>query len=57
MENKKNIWQNCYKMHLGDKEEFYPDSQSSEILIRVPEGWIYIYSNMQGTTSTFVPRN
>jgi hypothetical protein len=50
-----NIWEDCYKMKCGTKRLNYPTANDFEKLTRVPGGWVYIYGNNQGTTSTFVP--
>ena len=44
-----------YQMKLGEKIENYPNTNSAEKLIRVPGGWVYIFGDMQGTSSVFIP--
>ena len=49
------MWEKMYQMKLGEKIGNYPNTNSEEILIRVPGGWVYIFGDMQGTTSVFIP--
>lgn len=51
----KNIWDEMYEMKFGERKMSIPDNNSSEYLYRVPGGWIFIYADMQGTTSQFIP--
>lgn len=51
------IWVNCHKMKIGETLNEPIDSRSMERLTRVPGGWIYVYGDMQGTSSVFVPYN
>lgn len=51
------MWEKCYELKLGEKLKNYPNTNSSENLVRVPGGWVYTYGDMQGTSSTFVPFN
>lgn len=44
-----------YQMKLGEKIENDPNTNSAEKLIRVPGGWVYIFGDMQGTSSVFIP--
>lgn len=44
-----------YQMKLGEKIENSPNTNSAEKLIRVPGGWVYIFGDMQGTSSVFIP--
>lgn len=49
------MWKKCYKMELGETIERCPNNNTSERLTRVVGGWVYIYGDMQGTSSVFVP--
>ena len=51
------MWDKCYEMKLGETKENIASKNSVEKLKRVPGGWIYIYADMEGTTSVFVPFN
>ncbi|MAB37719.1 MAG: hypothetical protein CL528_11405 [Aequorivita sp.] len=45
-----------YDMELHEVLNIHSGNISSQIkIIRVPAGWIYIFSTAQGLTSTFVP--
>lgn len=52
-----NVWEKAYDLNIGESIKNYPNNNSSETLTKVPGGWIYIYGDMQGTTSCFVPYN
>ena len=49
------MWEKMYQMKLGEKIENSPNTNSAEKLIRVPGGWVYIFGDMQGTSSVFIP--
>ena len=49
------MWEKMYQMKLGEKIENYPNTNSAEKLVRVPGGWVYIFGDMQGTSSVFIP--
>lgn len=49
------MWEKMYQMKLGEKIENDPNTNSAEKLIRVPGGWVYIFGDMQGTSSVFIP--
>ena len=49
------MWEKMYQMKLGENIENYPNTNSAEKLIRVPGGWVYIFGDMQGTSSVFIP--
>jgi hypothetical protein len=51
------MWEKIYQMKLGDVEIKFPNNKTKEILLRVPGGWVYIYSDMEGSTSSFIPFN
>jgi|GEM_PF-4057979 len=50
------MWEKCYELKLGETVKD-TNATTMEKLIRVPGGWIYIFGDMEGTTSTFVPFN
>lgn len=52
-----NVFNYAYTLKLGEKVKNYPSNNEQEILIRVPGGWVYIYGDMQGTTSSFIAFN
>jgi hypothetical protein len=49
------IWKDAYKMKCGEQNQNYPNTNLTERLVRVPGGWIYIYGDIRGVTSTFIP--
>ena len=49
------MWEKMYQMKLGEKIENDPNTNSAEKLIRVPGWWVYIFGDMQGTSSVFIP--
>ena len=51
------MWEKCYEIKLGETIENIPNNNSIEKLTRVPGGWIYVWGDMEGTTSVFVPFN
>jgi hypothetical protein len=51
------VWEKCYEMELGDKIVKLPNTAQAIRLVRVPGGWIYIFGDMEGTASVFVPFN
>jgi hypothetical protein len=52
---KTTIWDKCTSMEIGDVRKEFQDNNSCERLICVPDGWIYTYGDMQGTSSVFIP--
>lgn len=51
----KNIWDKAYTMSVGNRLQNAPSNNEMEYLYRVPGGWVFIYADMQGTTSSFIP--
>jgi hypothetical protein len=49
------MWdEKIYGMKLGEIKQNMPNNSSAERLLRVPGGWVYTYTDMHGTTSTFI---